>query len=65
MESKIKWQTGKPKEEGKYLITTKDGKVQLGAYIATLLHGYHWVLIGGYTNVVAWCPISEIEPYKE
>lgn len=64
MESVIKWQTGVPKEEGKYLVTTKDGKIQSGVYIATLRYGHHWVLIGD-ENVIAWCPLSEIEPYKE
>lgn len=64
MESVIKWQTGVPKEEGKYLVTTNDGKVQLGVYIATLRHGYHWVLMRE-EDITAWYPWSEIEPYKE
>lgn len=64
MESKIKWQTGKPNEEGKYLVSTKDGNVLMGVYIATLKYGNHWVLIGD-DNVIAWCKLSDIEPYKE
>jgi hypothetical protein len=64
MESKIKWQTGKPKEEGKYLVSTKNGNVLMDVYIKNLKYGNHWVLVGD-DNVVAWCSLSDIEPYKE
>lgn len=64
MESKIKWQTGKPTEEGKYLVSTKDGNILMGVCIITLKRGIHWVLIGD-SDVIAWCKLSDIEPYKE
>jgi phage gpG-like protein len=64
MESKIKWQTGKPKEEGKYLVSAKNGNVLIDVYSKTLKYGNHWVLVGD-DNVVAWCSLSDIEPYKE
>lgn len=64
MESKIKWQTGKPKEDGKHLVSTKDGNVLMDVYIESLKYGNHWVLVGD-DNVIAWCPLSDIEPYKE
>lgn len=60
MESKIKWQTGKPKKEGKYLVSTKNGNVSIDVYSKT----NYWVLVGD-DNVTAWCSFNDIEPYKE
>ena len=59
MESIIKWRTGVPKEDGEYLVTTEFG-INIITYYKEF--GY-W---GGWNNVViAWCPMSEIKPYKE
>lgn len=55
MESVIKWQTGVSKEKGVYLVTTTDNRV-------TMCFSYNeWYL----EDVIAWCPLSDIEPYKE
>lgn len=57
MESVIKWQTGVPKENGMYLVTTVDNRVTICFFTA-----YNaWYL----EDVIAWCPLSDIEPYKE
>jgi hypothetical protein len=59
MESVIKWQTGEPKEVGRYLVSTKNG-ICCGFYHTD---GRWGALLNG--NVIAWCPLSDIEPYKE
>ena len=62
MESVIKWQTGTPKEEGEYLVTLKTLK---GVIVDCLsFEEYGWNLAIN-CKVVAWCPLSDIEPYKE
>lgn len=33
MESIIKWQTGKPKEEGEYLVTIVDGRITIDRWL--------------------------------
>ena len=57
MESIIKWRTGIPKENGWYLVTTIDNRVTICCFTAYK----EWYL----EDVTAWCPISDIEPYKE
>lgn len=61
MESVIKWQTGEPKKVGRYVVTNIEGEVDV-AYYYTYRHGWEY-----YRNkaIIAWCPLSEIEPYKE
>lgn len=61
MESVIKWQTGEPKENGRYVVTNIEGKVDIDYYY-TYRHGWEY-----YHNkaIIAWCPLSEIKPYKE
>ena len=61
MESVIKWQTGEPKENGFYLVSTSKGFV---------CQGYYNVLMNCWGEslndiAVAWCKLSDIEPYKE
>lgn len=60
MESVIKWHTGEPKETGRYLITTKTGVIFEDCWYCSInrWEKYTW-------DVLAWCPLSEIEPYKE
>ena len=64
MESVIKWQTGEPKEEGCYLVTyqTSHGKfIEITQY-----EEYGWdIYTSASCKIIAWCPLSEIEPYKE
>lgn len=81
MESVIKWQTGKPKEDGYYILSVstiktiqktkkKHGKVYVRyidiPHTTIMVDEYHskygWLNV---TDVIAWCPLSEIEPYKE
>lgn len=62
MESVIKWKTGTPKEEGEYLVTLKTLK---GVIVDRLeFEEYGWNLATN-CKVIAWCPLSDIEPYKE
>lgn len=63
MESVIKWHTGEPKEGGYYLITTDSGRVITDLW-RIFPNRSNWE----YRNkldVIAWCPLNEIEPYKE
>lgn len=60
MESTIKWQTGKPKEEGLYIVTTLGGNVCIDEYY----NKCGWVRIKE-VCIVAWCKLSDIEPYKD
>lgn len=59
MESVIKWQTGEPKKVGEYIITNSFGIVDYNNWTGTM---YGWL---DEIEVVAWCPLNEIEPYKE
>ena len=68
MESVIKWQTGKPKEEGSYLVTTIFGHVTFDNWMSKYIEGgsyCEWSLYNGYKEVRAWCKLSDIKPYKE
>lgn len=68
MESKIKWHTGKPKEECECLVTLKDGYVVFNEYCCfTDSDGnedFFWSRWDG-DDIIAWCKISDIKPYKE
>ena len=61
MESIVKWQTGEPKENGFYLVSTNKGFVCQGYYNTGM---NCW---GATLNeiAVAWCKLSDIKPYKE
>ena len=63
MESVIKWQTGKPKESGAYLITTDSGNVFVG-YWRVFSNNCDWDYRYKF-DVIAWCKLSDIEPYKK
>ena len=61
MESVIKWHTGMPTEIGKYIITTDDGEVR-----SIYFHPMEAVDLEFFEiAVAAWCPLSDIKPYKE
>ena len=62
MKREIKWQTGVPKEEGEYLVTlqTPNGN----EVVCINFEEYGW-FGNGNCKVIAWCPLSEIEPYME
>ena len=61
MESTIKWQTGEPKENCRYLVTTIDGRIATEVMVKDDLHDKHFFK----EYVKAWCKLSDIEPYKE
>ena len=61
MESVIKWQTGEPKTVGRYLVQTKDDEMQISIWSNFTKS---WRLYGKF-EIIAWCKLSDIEPYKE
>lgn len=65
MESVIKWQTGEPKESGLYLVTTYYGKVKVDEFCHYSVSGKEYGTFIKYADPVAWCKLSDIEPYKE
>lgn len=60
MESIIKWQTGEPKESGSYLVTLRFGLIEEDSWNNII---QRWSRNNG--EVIAWCKLSDIEPYKE
>lgn len=72
MEEKVKsiieWRTGEPKEECECLVTLKNGNIVFNDYCCyTDSDGYEnffWSR-GDDDDIIAWCPLNEIEPYKE
>ena len=61
MESVIKWQTGEPKEEGRYIITKCNGIVKCLQFCPK-----EDVDVAYFKGLVlAWCKLSDIKPYKE
>lgn len=61
-EANIKWQTGVPKEEGVYIVTTDANEVE--CFVKFSPNSKECVNIFK-DDVIAWCPLSDIEPYKE
>lgn len=61
MESKIKWQKGKPKENGVYIITTDGGEIGIASFHIGFSPDIEFFKI----RVTAWCKLIDIEPYKE
>ena len=68
MESVIKWRTGEPKEVGFYIVTLEDGVIGYDQILTCIMPNgkveLDW-LFADSSDVIAWCPLSEIEPYKE
>lgn len=62
--SQIKWQTGMPNKTGKYLITTKKSDIDCDNFIYRGDDEYYWEYYG-IDEIIAWCPLSEIKPYKK
>lgn len=63
MESVIKWQTGEPKEGGYYLITTDSDRITTDLW-RIFPNRSNWEYRNKF-EVVAWCKLSDIEPYKD
>ena len=58
----INWQIEEPKEAGYFIVTDSEGKVKIAAY-SPFLKGWYFQKQRIY-NIVAWCSLSNIEPYK-
>ena len=76
MESVIKWRTGEPSEKGIYLVTYRFAyyptEHPLEKVYATSIGTSYWYEFwhnyedeASDCKVLAWCPLNEIEPYKE
>ena len=81
MKSIINWQTGKPKEEGYYLVTfkriksvrkikRKKGKdvvryIEVEETLVLPVYFYPEYEREDFNEVLAWCKLSDIKPYKE
>lgn len=63
MESTIKWHTGEPKECGNYIISCKNGHVGTAFLDAWVIKPDVWKKYLK-DEVVDWCKLSDIEPYK-
>ena len=65
----IEWQTGEPKEEGEYLVTLLDGRIAVDRWLMPWPCNTEeddisvWEMYD--EEVVAWCILSNIKPYKE
>lgn len=59
--SAIKWQTGEPKEQDLYIATTNEGEVVIVGCCPELEQDVAFFK----NNIIAWCKLSDIEPYKE
>ena len=62
-QSTIKWQTEFPDIEGEYLVTDDNGDVTTDCW-CVLEHYQYWAQHRN-DEVVAWCKLSDIKPYKE
>lgn len=62
-ESVIKWQTGDPKSVGFYLVSTAKNEVVINH--VTIDENDNFVWFSGKDEILAWCKLSDIEPYKE
>ena len=69
-QSIINWQTGTPKEEGVYLVQIKHG-IRTDCLFdwkdvvdGRLVKKYSWKIYKS-CDVLAWCKLSDIQPYKE
>lgn len=68
MESKIKWQTGEPKHDGTYIVTSFDSLQKINICRVLERVGYKWMngnLEVRYHNIKAWYKLNDIEPYRE
>lgn len=63
MKQVIKWQKGEPKERGSYIVYIKglDSNYVTCAVYVHETGWCHWKK----EEIIAWCKLSEIEPYKE
>ena len=67
MESVIKWNVGSPIKEGEYIVTRYSplGKGRTYTQVNYYRNDEWTIKTLDASYVIAWCPLSEIEPYKE
>ena len=66
--SHIHWQTGEPKHDGFYIVTSFDFLRKVDTCSILEKVGYKWKngsLEVRECHIKAWCKLSDIEPYKE
>lgn len=64
MESVIKWQTGETKEEGEYIVQLKYyNRLTISSW-ERFSNGWNWTVFSK-SEIIAWCKLSDIEPYKD
>ena len=53
-----------PNKTGKYLVTTKKSDIDCDNFIYRGDDEYYWEYYG-IDEIIAWCSLSEIKPYRE
>lgn len=61
----IEWRIGIPTEEGCYLVTTSDNQIKVDRWSTIFQQWDTFDHEDINISIIAWCPLSEIEPYKE
>lgn len=61
----IEWRTGIPTEGGGYLVTTSDNQIKVDRWNTIFKQWDTFDHEDINISVIAWCHLSEIEPYKE
>lgn len=63
--SKIKWKTGMPEKSDVYIVTTIVGEVDIRVLYDPDTSPPYWLDDEEDDEVIAWCKLSDIEPYKK
>lgn len=64
--SVIVWHTGTPDKAGDYIVTGKTDEGDIFVMEDSFMSNNEWWVCGSCScEVLAWCPISNIKPYKE
>lgn len=64
--SVIVWHTGTPDKVGDYIVTGKTDEGDVFVMEDSFMSNGVWWGCGSHScEVIAWCPISNIKPYKE
>lgn len=64
--SVIVWHTGVPDKVGDYIVTGKTDEGDVFVMEDSFMsNGVWWGCRSHSCEVIAWCPISNIKPYKE
>jgi hypothetical protein len=64
--SVIVWHTGTPNKTGNYIVTGKNDEGDIFVMEDLFMYNNGWWACGYRSyEVLAWCPIGNIKPYKE